>query len=175
MFENFLTILSVAIAISFLIYNVQLRIMLYRIFTKDYSRNSIKNLTAKFRGNWGSHLNSGKPDTYFIPPIFKKLKIIKNRNDIKFYFVNEGDQIFNLKIQPLGDFKVVISPEDKIGKNESGCIEIILFELTPPGEEIKFKLFYNNKNAEPQADIFCYSFINENIARVEPSGIPGLK
>lgn len=74
-----------------------------------------------------------------IPPDFHILKVIEQDKTIKFYFVNKGGSISNIKLTPLDDFEISVNPSDRIKNNESGCF-VVRYTDDQSFDELKFKI-----------------------------------
>ena len=62
-------------------------------------------------------------------PQFRTLKVVKTDKTITVYFSNKGFDIYNLGIEFDDVESIQIAPEDKIMKNSSGAIKIVLSSL----------------------------------------------
>jgi len=83
----------------------------------------------------------------------KILKILKNANELKIFFVNQGEKLYNLKCQGLSPYKVILELESvdlKLDTNEPGVILIkdttsnlleveLLFEYVTDQKENRMK------------------------------------
>src|SRR4030066_2350320 len=99
------------------------------------------------------------------PPDFHSLKVLKQEDTIKYYFVNRGSSIYNIELTPLGHFNISIIPSDKIKNNESGCF-IIKYLAGQSDDEPKFKITCTTPSSRPIEEIFCCSFMQEKIYRI---------
>lgn len=74
-----------------------------------------------------------------IPPDFHILKVIDQDHLIKFYFVNKGGSISNIKLTPLDDFEISVNPADRIKNNDSGCF-VVRYSDGQSFNKLKFKI-----------------------------------
>jgi hypothetical protein len=158
----FLRLIVIGISAAFLIYQIQLRLMLYSGFRRR-DRNRLDDLLDEYRKHKSVEMND-RPELTPVPsPDFHKLKVIRKRKEITYYFVNRGGDIFNMIITPLGNFKVIICPGDKIKHEESGCFIIRLAERNP-SEALSMNIRYSNKNAEQKKETYVF-ILNEEIIK----------
>ena len=75
-------------------------------------------------------------------PKFRVLRLIKNENEIKCFFVNEGDSITNLYLSSSEGVECLVTPNDEIKSSETGVLTFN--NLKTNGSKIKFTLSYNN-------------------------------
>lgn len=99
-------------------------------------------------------------------PEFKILKTIPSPQSITCYYVNKGDRISNINLQPLSNFEIQITPPDIIEKGGSGAIKFS--NITDPAMgELKFEIGFSNPDGTHKVMELAYSKTSNSITTNE--------
>jgi hypothetical protein len=159
-----LDLIFIGCTIAFVIYRLQLISYFFRLFTRGSSKNKIDIYLEENKLNEFNNYDEFQYNLV-LPPDFQKLRVVKSNNLIRYFFVNKGGNIYNLKPEPLGTFTLFIIPADKIMSNDSGCLQFDISNYQSD-QGLKFNLFYTNHESLPQKDAYIYLFTDESVRLV---------
>lgn len=103
-------------------------------------------------------------------PEFKVLKAIPSPQSIICYYVNKGDRISNISLQPMGSFEIETTPPDIIEKGGSGAIKFS--NITDPAmSELKFELGFSNPDGTHKVMQLVYSKTSNSLMSIPNTNV----